>query len=191
MQHTTPPSFILASASPRRLQLLKQVGLTPASVIPADIDETPLKNETPVAYAKRIAAAKAQKVASAHPGATILAADTVVALGRRILPKAEDAGTATQCLRLLAGRRHRVLTAVTVITAGKPRHKLVETIVKMSRLTEKDIAAYVATNEWHGKAGGYGIQGVAEYFLPWIGGSYSNVVGLPLTETCQLLGYKP
>jgi septum formation protein len=184
-----PTSFILASASPRRLQLLKQAGLIPASVAPADIDETPLKNEIPTLYAARIASAKAQKVANENPDAIILAADTVVALGRRILPKAEDEKTATQCLKRLNGRRHRVLSGVTVITNGKARHILVTTHVKLSRLTPKEIAAYVATNEWHGKAGGYAIQGIAETFIPFISGSYSNVVGLPLAETCKLLAY--
>jgi len=184
-----PTSFILASASPRRLQLLKQAGLTPASVNPADIDETPHKNEIPTAYAARIANAKAHKVAAEHPAAIILAADTVVALGRRILPKAEDAKTATLCLELLNGRRHRVHTAITVITNGTPRHALVTTHVKLSRLTAKDIATYVASNEWQGKAGGYAIQGLAETFIPFISGSYSNVVGLPLTETCTLLAH--
>lgn len=185
----THAPFILASASPRRLQLLKQAGLTPACVAPAEIDETPLKNEIPTAYAQRIASAKAHKIAAENPQAIILAADTVVALGRRILPKAEDAKTAAYCLRLLNGRRHRVHTAVTVLVNGKTRHVLVTTAVKMRRLTEKEIAAYVATNEWQGKAGGYGIQGQAEAFIPFISGSYSNVVGLPLTETCQLLAH--
>lgn len=186
---TTHAPFILASASPRRLQLLKQAGLTPAQVLAADIDETPQKNELPVAYAARLSAEKAAKIAQAHPEAVILAADTVVALGRRILPKAEDEATATKCLSLLNGRRHRVHTSITVIAHGKARHTLVTTQVKMSRLTSKDIAAYVATSEWHGKAGGYGIQGIAETFIPWIGGSYSNVVGLPLAETCKLLAH--
>ena len=185
----THAPFILASASPRRLQLLKQAGLTPYKVAAANIDETPHKTETPTAYAARIAAAKAQKIELENPGAIILAADTVVALGRRILPKAEDEKTATRCLELLNGRRHRVLTAITVIASGKPLHRLVMTQVKVNRLTAKEIAGYVATGEWHGKAGGYGIQGIAETFIPWIGGSYSNVVGLPLAETCKLLAH--
>ncbi len=181
--------FILASASPRRLQLLKQAGLVPYKVAAADIDESPLKNEIPIDYAARIASAKAEKIERENPGAIILAADTVVALGRRILPKAEDEKTAKTCLELLNGRRHRVHTAITLIANGKPRHALVTTHVKVNRLTAKEIAAYVATNEWHGKAGGYGIQGIAETFIPWIGGSYSNVVGLPIAETCKLLAH--
>ncbi len=190
----THSPFILASASPRRLQLLKQAGLTPSQVIAADLDETPHKNEIPTDYATRISHAKALKIAGEHPASVILSADTVVALGRRILPKAEDAKTAAHCLRLLQGRRHRVLTAVTIMSPGLTRTKLVVTQVRLSRLTEKQITAYVATNEWNGKAGGYGIQGIAETFIPWIGGSYSNVVGLPLAETVQLLsqaGVKP
>ncbi|MBY0407234.1 MAG: Maf family protein [Rickettsiales bacterium] len=183
------PPFILASASPRRLQLLKQAGLAPVQVLPADIDETPLKAETPTEYAARIAAAKAEKIASLHPDLLVLSADTVVALGRRILPKAEDEQTATHCLQLLKGRRHRVHTAVTAQRGQRVRHALVTTTVKMKRLTGKEIAAYVATGEWHGKAGGYGIQGLAETFIPFLSGSYSNVVGLPLTETIQLLTY--
>lgn len=187
MPDTKHAPFILASNSPRRLQLLKQIGLTPASVIAADIDESPHKNEIPTDYAARIAAAKAEKIARLHPEAIILAADTVVALGRRILPKAEDEKTATSCLQLLNGRRHRVLTAVTIHANGKPRHALVTTVVRMNRLTPKEIAGYIASNEWHGKAGGYAIQGIAETFIPFIGGSFSNVVGLPLSETAKLL----
>ncbi len=181
------PVFILASASPRRLQLLQQVGLVPDKTIPADIDETPLKSETPAAYAQRVACGKAQLVANAHPDAVVLAADTVVATGRRILPKAEDEQTARKCLQKLSGRRHRVYTAVAVSHQGKLREEVVMTQVKFARLSAKEIDAYIATGEWQGKAGGYAIQGRAESFIPWINGSYSNVVGLPLAETCHML----
>ena len=187
MSDTKRPRLILASASPRRLQLLKQIGITPDDIIPADIDETPLKNELPAIYAQRVADAKAALIAQANPQAIILAADTVVACGRRILPKAEDEITARKCLTLLSGRRHRVYTALCVIAGGKKQSKLVQTHVRFSRLSTKEIAAYVASGEWHGKAGGYAIQGLAEAFIPWIGGSFSNVVGLPLAETKAML----
>ena len=187
MSDTKRPRLILASASPRRLQLLKQIGITPDDNIPADIDETPLKNELPAIYAQRVADAKAALIAQANPQAIILAADTVVACGRRILPKAEDEITARKCLTLLSGRRHRVYTALCVIAGGKKQSKLVQTHVRFSRLSTKEIAAYVASGEWHGKAGGYAIQGLAEAFIPWIGGSFSNVVGLPLAETKAML----
>lgn len=181
--------MILASASPRRLELLKQLGITPAHIIPADIDETPHKGELPAAYAQRIAEHKARLVAAMHPGETVLAADTVVAMGRRILPKAEDEATARQCLALLSGRRHRVITAVSFIdAAGMLRNKSVGTVVQFARLTDAQIAAYLASGEWEGKAGGYAIQGKAAAFVPFIAGSYSNVVGLPLHETAKLLG---
>lgn len=180
-------SFILASASPRRLQLLKQVGIVPDAVVPANMDETPCKSESPDTYALRIAHAKAALVAAQHPEAVILAADTVVACGRRILPKAEDAKSAHQCLQLLSGRRHRVYTAVCVQLGNKQQSRLVMTQVRFARLSAKDIDAYVAGGEWEGKAGGYAIQGTAERFIPWINGSFSNVVGLPLAETCAML----
>ncbi len=180
--------FILASASPRRLQLLQQVGLTPDEIIPADLDESPLKGELPDKYALRVAQEKAALVAAKHPQSIVLAADTVVAAGRRILPKAEDEKTARKCLQLLSGRRHRVYTAVCVIAkGGKRSSKLVMTQVRFNRLSEKDIERYIASGEWQGKAGGYAIQGKAEEFIPWINGSYSNVVGLPLAETLHLL----
>lgn len=180
--------FILASASPRRIDLLKLIGIMPSAIIPADIDETPLPRELPTVYAQRIARSKAEKIAAQHAGSIILAADTVVALGRRILPKAEDEATALQCLKLLSGRRHMVMTAVCVIDVqGKLHEKLARTVVRFSRLTEVDIAAYVATKDWQGKAGGYGIQGAAAAFIPFISGSHSNVVGLPLHETAKLL----
>lgn len=182
-----PPRFILASASPRRLQLLAQLGLSPDAVMPADTDETPRKGELPAPYAARVAAGKAAVIAAGHPGAVVLAADTVVACGRRILPKAETPQQAEYCLTLLSGRRHRVITAVTVQRGAQQRHALVLTQVRFHRLSPEQVSAYVASGEWHGKAGGYGIQGRAEAFIPWLNGSYSNVVGLPLAETMQLL----
>lgn len=183
----TTPKLILASASPRRVQLLAQIGITPDEIIPAEIDETPRKGELPIDYAKRIAREKATVVAGKHPHAKIVAADTVVACGRRILPKAEDASTAKRCLAILSGRRHQVHTHVVVRQGDAVREKLVTSIIKFQRLSDADMAAYLATNEWHGKAGGYAIQGVASAFIPWMSGSYSAVVGLPLHETKWLL----
>jgi septum formation protein len=179
--------LILASSSPRRLQLLKQMGLEPDKVIAADIDETPLKHELPAKYAARIASAKAAVIAVHYSTDTVLAADTVVACGRRILPKAEDEKTARQCLMLLSGRRHRVYTAVCVMRAEKINECIVQTHVRFNCLSEKEITDYIASGEWQGKAGGYAIQGRAEVFIPWIGGSFSSVVGLPLAETAKLL----
>lgn len=180
--------LILASASPRRLELLRLIGVTPAQVVPADIDETPINGELPLAYVKRVAVGKARKIAASHPEQIILSADTVVALGRRILPKVEDAATARQCLTLLSGRRHRVLTCVCVAdAAGRMRSKTVTTIVRFSQLTPPMVEAYLASGEWAGKAGGYAIQGAAAAFIPFISGSHSNVVGLPLYETATLL----
>ncbi len=180
--------LILASASPRRVQLLAMLGITPDAIIPADIDETPLKGEPSLAYVKRVAEGKARAVAATHPQQTILSADTVVALGRRILPKAEDEATARTCLQLLSGRRHRVMTTVCVIdAAGLLRSKTVTTVVKFSVITQAIADDYIASGEWHGKAGGYAIQGRAAAFIPFISGSHSNVVGLPLFETAALL----
>lgn len=180
--------LILASASPRRLELLKQLGIAPGKVAPADIDETPLKAELPALYAKRIASSKAQKVAAQFPHDIVLAADTVVGVGRRILPKTETEDEARACLRLISGRRHDVLTAVSVVSGGKQKTKLVESIVKFRRLSEADISAYIKSGEWKGKAGGYAIQGVAAALIPYISGSYTNIVGLPLYETLAMLG---
>ena len=178
--------LILASQSPRRLELLARLGIVPDAVIPAHIDETAHKSELPMPYARRVAAAKAAAVAA--PGALTLAADTVVAAGRRILPKAESEAEARFCLDLLSGRRHRVHCAVTLIDAdGRARHRLSSSIVTFKRLSAEEIDAYIASDEWRGKAGGYAIQGHAAAFIPWIAGSYSNVVGLPLHETAQLL----
>jgi septum formation protein len=180
--------LILASASPRRVQLLAQLGITPDHIIPADIDETPLPGELPLAYVARIAQRKALAVAATHPGETILSADTTVAVGRRILGKAEEETTAREYLTLLSGRRHRVLTCVCVIdAAGTLRSKTVTTIVKFSHLTPPMVEDYIMSDEWRGKAGGYAIQGRAGAFIPFISGSHSNVVGLPLFETAQLL----
>jgi septum formation protein len=180
--------LILASASPRRLDLLARIGVVPSAVDPADLDETPHKAEPPRVYAQRIAREKAEDVAVRHPGAVILAADTVVAVGRRILPKAEDAATAQSCLELLSGRRHQVLTAVTVIDAqGTARHRLSVTTLAFKRLSAAEIVAYIASKEWQGKAGGYAIQGHAEAFVRFLSGSHSGVIGLPLFETRALL----
>jgi septum formation protein len=182
--------LILASASPRRLALLAQIGIAPTAVLPADIDETPLKGELPDAYVQRIARQKAVTVATQKPEALVLAADTVVACGRRILPKAEDERTARKCLELLSGRRHRVITAVALAQGDKMREKSVMTVVRFKRLSTQEIDAYIASNEWHGKAGGYAIQGLAAAFIPSINGSYSNVVGLPLAEVKVMLEIK-
>lgn len=192
------PRLVLASASPRRLALLAQIGVTPDAVLPADTDETPHKHELPRGYAQRIADAKADIVFAREPSALVLAADTVVARGRRILPKAETEQQARVCLALLSGARHRVLTALTLAAgnAERPvyRRRLVETTVSFKHLSAAEIDAYLAAGEWHGKAGGYAIQGRAAAFVRFLSGSYSNVVGLPLFETSALLkaaGYAP
>jgi septum formation protein len=183
----TNTKFILASASPRRLQLLAQAGLVPDEIIPADIDEVPLKGELPDKHALRLALQKAALIALRHPDAAVLAADTTVACGRRILGKAEDEATARKYLELLSGRRHRVYTAVAVQQGDKVVHRVIMTQVKFSRLQPSDIERYVAGGEWRGKAGACDIQGRGEAFIAWISGSYSNVVGLPLNETCSML----
>jgi septum formation protein len=188
------PILVLASASPRRIELLRQVGIVPDRVDPADIDEAPAPGELPAAHVVRLAEAKAWVVQPGHPDAFILAADTVVACGRRILPKAEDEAAARACLTLLSGRRHRVYGGVAVVTpAGEIAIRRVVTQVAFKRLSRTELDAYLATGEWRGKAGGYAIQGCAAAFIPWVAGSYSNVVGLPLSETAQLLagrGYR-
>ncbi len=182
------PDLILASASPRRRQLLEQVHLAPTAVHPAAIDETPRKKELPRQYAERLAREKLAAVAGRYAEAFVLAADTVVAAGRRILPKAEDADTARACLALLSSRRHRVTTALALRRPdGVVRMRLVETRVAFKRLSEEEIALYLASGEWRGKAGGYAIQGLAAAFVRQVIGSYSNVVGLPLFETVQML----
>jgi septum formation protein len=180
-------AFVLASASPRRLALLEQIGLEPARVFAAEIDETPKAGELPRALAARLAREKAQGAAHANPGLCALAADTVVACGRRILPKAETEDQARQCLALLSGRAHVVVTAVAVLAGEALRERLVETRVRFKRLTAAEIDAYVASREWEGKAGGYAIQGRAGKFVLSLSGSYSAVVGLPLYETAALL----
>ena len=187
--------LVLASASPRRLDLLRQIGIVPDRVDPADIDETPGPGEVPAAHVVRLAEAKARAVAPRHPGAFILAADTVVACGRRILPKAEDEASARACLTLLSGRRHRVYGGVAVIDPeGEIAIRRVVSQVAFKRLSDAELRAYLLSREWHGKAGGYAIQGRAAALISWVAGSYSNVVGLPLFETAQLLagrGYRP
>ena len=191
----TPPLLVLASASPRRLDLLRQIGLEPDRIDPAGIDEVPRPGEMPPAHAMRLAEEKARAVMPRHPGAFVLAADTVVACGRRILPKPVDPATARSCLKLLSGRRHRVHSGIAL--AG-PDERLtlrrVDSQVAFKRLSEAEIAAYLCSGEWRGKAGGYAIQGRAAALIRWVSGSYSNVVGLPLFETAQLLagrGYRP
>lgn len=180
------PALILASASPRRRELLARLGIEPLQITAADIDETPHKAEVPRVYAARMAR---EKVLALEGGdAHVLSGDTVVACGRRILPKAEDESTARKCLELLSGRRHRVLSAVALKSPdGNLRERLSETIVRFKPLSKAEIDAYIAGGEWHGKAGGYAIQGSAEGLIAWISGSHSGVVGLPLFETRALL----
>ena len=186
--------LILASGSPRRLSLINQVGITPDHLLPADVDEIPLKGELPRACANRLARVKAE-TALAHlrrdeelKGSYILAADTVVAVGRRILPKAELVDEANQCLRLLSGRNHKVYTGICLVTPKEGfRQRMVETRVRFKRLSEQDIDTYLASGQWRGKAGGYAAQGIAGSFIVKLVGSYTNVVGLPLYETVTLL----
>ena len=192
---STAPLLVLASASPRRLDLLRQIGIEPDRIDPADIDEIVQPGELPPSHAMRLAEEKARAVMPRHPGAFILAADTVVACGRRILPKPADPATARSCLELLSGRRHRVHSGIAVVD---PNERLtlrrVDSHVAFKRLSEAEIAAYLRSGEWQGKAGGYAIQGRAAALIRWVSGSYSNVVGLPLFETAQLLtgrGYRP
>ena len=190
-----PPRLVLASASPRRLELLRQIGLEPDLVEAADLDESPQRDESPRRLARRLARSKAEAVASLYPDDFVLGADTVVALGRRILPKAESDTEVRACLELLSGRAHAVLTAVTSLGPdGRRAERLVESHLKLKRLTDDEIAAYVLSGEGLGKAGGYGIQGRAGGFVTTLQGSYSAVVGLPLYETHSLLyglGYRP
>jgi septum formation protein len=188
------PRLVLASASPRRLALLQQIGIEPDALLPSDLDESPMKGERPKVLARRLAREKAERalaVLKTRPeleGAFIVAADTVVAVGRRILPKADLLDEAAQCLRLLSGRSHRVHTGVCLVTPKEGfRQRLVETRVRFKRLSEQDIEAYLASGEWRGKAGGYAAQGIAGTFIVKLVGSYSNVVGLPLYETMSLL----
>jgi septum formation protein len=188
------PKLVLASGSPRRLALLNQAGIEPDALRPADVDETPKRGELPRACANRLARAKAEaalasvKLDDDLRGAYVLAADTVVAVGRRILPKAEMLDEAAQCLRLLSGRNHRVHTAICLVTPKEAfRQRLIETRVRFKRLSDQDIESYLASGEWRGKAGGYAAQGIAGSFIVKIVGSYTNVVGLPLYETASLL----
>ena len=193
-QAASRPRLVLASGSPRRLALLAQMGVDPDAVIPADIDETPRRSESPRALAQRLSAEKAALASAvalkrAELGRCLtLAADTVVCVGRRVLPKCEVSDEAAACLRLLSGRAHRVYTAVTLITeSGSARHRLVEARVRFKRLSRDEIDAYLASGEWRGKAGGYAIQGFAGAFVVRLIGSYTAVVGLPLAETAALL----
>jgi septum formation protein len=180
------PRLVLASASPRRLDLLKQIGIVPDEVVAADVDETPLRDETPRLLAARLARAKAEAVQ--RDGAIVLAADTVVALGRRSLPKADTEAEARRCLELLSGRAHIVFTAVAVRAPdGALRERMSEARVIFKRLSAEEIDAYIASDEWRGKAGGYAIQGFAARYIRSVSGSYSAIVGLPLHETANLL----
>jgi septum formation protein len=188
------PKFVLASGSPRRLTLINQMGIEPDELRPADIDEIPLRGELPRACANRLARAKAEAALAAVKldedlaGSYIIAADTVVAVGRRILPKAELLDEAAQCLRLLSGRNHRVHTGVCLVTPKEAfRQRLIETRVRFKRLSPQDIDGYLASGEWRGKAGGYAAQGLAGAFIVKLVGSYTNIVGLPLYETVALL----
>ena len=181
------PDLVLASASPRRIELLALIGITPDRIDHADIDETPLKDETPPRLAARLAIIKSRTVAGRSPEAVVLAADTVVAVGRRLLEKPADAAEAEKFLRLLSGRNHRVFTGVAVAVGETVRHRVVETRVSVKRLSDAEIADYVAGGDWKGKAGGYGIQGPAAAFVLNIVGSHPAVMGLPLPETVNLL----
>ena len=180
--------LILASASPRRIDLLARTGVVPDAVVPADIDESVLPGELPRDHALRLAREKAEAVAAGHPDDLVLAADTVVAVGRRILPKVEDEATLRACMKLLSGRRHRVLTGVALAApGGAMRTRLGETMIAMKRLSDQEIDYYAGHGEWRGKAGGYALQGYGEVYVRHIAGSYSNVVGLPVAETRLLL----
>ncbi|MCI5060549.1 MAG: Maf family protein [Alphaproteobacteria bacterium] len=193
---TSPNSapLILASASPRRIELLKQVGITPDQIIPANIDETPLKGEKPPHLALRLSKEKAGHIAASHAKSYILAADTVVACGQQLLDKPDDEEQAREYLTKLSGRRHQVYGGITLIDrAGRISQKKVKTLVQFKSLTAKEISHYIESREWEGKAGGYGIQGHAEGFIKFLSGSYSNVVGLSLYDTLALLrsgGYR-
>ena len=192
---STRPRLVLASGSPRRLALLAQIGVEPDAVIPADIEETPQRNESPRALVQRLSAEKAA-IASAVAvrrdnigPSLVLAADTVVCVGRRILPKCEILDEAEDCLRLLSGRAHRVYTGLTLVTpSGARRHRLVETRVRFKRLSRDELSGYLGSGEWRGKAGGYAVQGIAGSFVVKMVGSYTNIVGLPLYESITLLG---
>ena len=180
--------LVLASASPRRLDLLDRIGVKPDAVVPAEIDESVPRGELPRQHALRLAREKAVAVAAREATSLVLAADTVVAVGRRILPKVEDEETLRACMRLLSGRRHRVMTGVALAIPGRSvRERLVKTMIAMKRLSDDEIEYYASHGEWRGKAGGYALQGYGEVYVRHIAGSYSNVVGLPLAETRLLL----
>lgn len=180
--------LVLASASPRRLDLLARIGVIPDTVDPADIDESIPAGELPRVHALRLAEEKAAKTSAHHPDALVLGADTVVAVGRRILPKVEDESTLRSCMALLSGRRHLVLTGIALaLPGGGMRSRVVETMIAMKRLSDEELDFYAAHGEWRGKAGGYALQGYGEVYVRHIAGSYSNVVGLPLAETRHLL----
>lgn len=181
-----PPRLVLGSASPRRQELLAQIGIVPVALRPADIDETPAKAETPRDYVRRMALEKAQAV-TLEPGEAVLTADTTVAVGRRILGKPADRYEAAAFMRLMSGRRHRVLTAIALRDAVRTRLRLVETLVRMRPIDELSLQRYLDAGDWQGKAGAYAIQGAAAEFIPWIQGSFSAVVGLPLSETAAML----
>ncbi len=178
--------FILGSGSPRRRELLAQIGIVPDAILPPDIDETPRKGELPRPYCARLAREKAAAV-QAGPDDIVLCADTTVALGRRILGKPADAGEAAQFLTDLGGRRHQVITALAVRRGAQVWSRESVSTVKMKRLSDVELNAYLAGGEWQGKAGAYGIQGAASAFIPWISGSFTGIVGLPLAETAALL----
>ena len=185
---TRPQQLVLASGSARRRDLLRQIGVEPALIDPPHIDERHGPHELPLAYAERMARGKLAAIAPRHAGCWVLAADTVVACGRRILPKAETEAEARACLTLLSGRRHRVLGGIAIAAPdGRNVQRVVTTVVAFKRLTPREIDAYIATGDWHGKAGGYAIQGHAAAFIPWINGSYGNVVGLSLSDTIAML----
>lgn len=186
MTQTATPRLILGSASPRRLELLAQIGLRPDGLRPAAIDETPQKGETPRDYVRRMALEKAEALPVAEEEA-LLTADTTVAVGRRILGKPADRAEAAAFMRLMSGRRHRVLTAIALRHQGRSRLRLVETLVRMRPITPPELETYLDFGDWQGKAGGYAIQGAAAAFIPWIQGSFSAVVGLPLSETAAML----
>ncbi len=186
LPHDPALKLVLGSGSPRRLELLAQLGVTPSDVRPPDIDEDVRKGELPRDYVKRIAAKKVAAV-SAADDEVVLCADTTVAVGRRIMGKPADAAEAAAFLNLMSGRRHKVITALAVKRGDKVWTKDVQSTVAMKRLSDAEIASYIASDDWQGKAGGYAIQGPAGAFIPWINGSYTGIVGLPLTETAGLL----
>jgi septum formation protein len=185
---TGAQQLVLASGSARRRDLLRQIGIEPSVIDPPHIDEHHGSRELPLAYAGRMAREKLAAVAPQHRGSWVLAADTVVACGRRILPKTETESEARACLTMLSGRRHRVLGGIAIAAPdGRLAERVVTTVVAFKRLTPREIEGYIATSDWHSKAGGYAIQGHAAAFIPWINGSYGNVVGLSLSDTAAML----